>query len=160
MAIKILLILLIVAPLSLLSQEKNHIETLQYNIDIMWTLISAILVFFMQAGFAMLEAGLTRAKNVVNIMMKNLMDFSIGTLIFFIIGFGLMFGTNSTGLIGTDGFFLSDYSKDGGEWTLVFWMFQVVFAATAATIVSGSLQLFIPYSEAGHGVVCIKDRAG
>ena len=112
---------------------------MQLNVNFVWTLIAAILVFLMQAGFAMLESGLTRAKNTVNIMMKNLMDFSIGTLAFWLIGFGLMFGTNVTGWIGLDGFMLSDYSTDGDPWTLVFWMFQVVFAATAATIVSGAM---------------------
>ena len=72
-------------------------EELQNNINIVWTLVAAILVFFMQAGFAMVEAGFTRAKNAVNILMKNLMDFSIGTLAFFILGFGLMFGGGGNG---------------------------------------------------------------
>ena len=64
-------------------------EELQNNINIIWTCIAAFLVFFMQAGFAMVEAGFTRAKNAVNILMKNLMDFSIGTMAFFFVGFGL-----------------------------------------------------------------------
>jgi Amt family ammonium transporter len=93
----------------------------------------------MQAGFAMVEAGFTRAKNAINIMMKNLMDFSIGTLGFFAIGFGLMFGVSATGWFGTTGFFLSDFKVGGDPWVLAFWMFQVVFAATAATIVSGAM---------------------
>ncbi|MFP4033129.1 MAG: ammonium transporter, partial [Desulfococcaceae bacterium] len=99
----------------------------------------AILVFFMQPGFAMVEAGFTRAKNAVNILMKNLMDFSMGSIMFWAIGFGLMFGTSAGGWFGTSGFFLSDFSPDGDPWVLVFWMFQVVFAATAATIVSGAM---------------------
>lgn len=66
------------------------------NLNIVWTLVAAILVFFMQAGFAMVEAGFTRAKNAVNILMKNLMDFSIGSLVFFLVGFGLMFGAAKT----------------------------------------------------------------
>jgi Amt family ammonium transporter len=93
----------------------------------------------MQAGFAMVEAGFTRAKNSINIMMKNLMDFSIGSISFWAIGFGLMFGASATGWFGTSGFFLSDFTPDGDPWVLAFWMFQVVFAATAATIVSGAM---------------------
>jgi len=109
--------------------------------NMMWTLIAAVLVFFMQAGFAMVETGFTRAKNAVNIMMKNLMDFSIGSLAFWAVGFALMFGTTAGHFIGTTGFFLSDGvpGKEGWEWTLVFFLFQTVFAATAATIVSGAM---------------------
>ncbi|MFO8084945.1 MAG: ammonium transporter [Desulfobacterales bacterium] len=123
------------------SPESNRtaIELVQSHADYLWTLIAAALVFFMQAGFSMVEAGFTRAKNAINIMMKNLMDFSIGTLSFWAIGFGLMFGVSSTGWFGTSGFFLSDFSIDGDPWVLAFWMFQVVFAATAATIVSGAM---------------------
>jgi len=87
----------------------------------------------------MVEAGFTRAKNSINIMMKNLMDFAVGTLAFWAIGFGLMFGASATGFFGTSGFFLSDFTPGGDPWILAFWMFQVVFAATAATIVSGAM---------------------
>ncbi|MGB5686615.1 MAG: ammonium transporter [Candidatus Electrothrix sp.] len=114
-------------------------QSVQTNLDYIWTLVAAALVFFMQAGFAMVEAGFTRAKNAINIMMKNLMDFSMGSLFFWAIGFGLMFGTNGTGWFGTDGFFLSDFKVGGDPWVLAFWMFQCVFAATAATIVSGAM---------------------
>jgi Amt family ammonium transporter len=93
----------------------------------------------MQAGFAMVETGFTRAKNAVNILMKNLMDFSVGSITFWAVGFGIMFGVSKTGLFGTSGFFLSDFSPDGDPWVLAFWMFQVVFCATAATIVSGAM---------------------
>jgi Amt family ammonium transporter len=72
-------------------------------------------------------------------MMKNLMDFSMGSLAYWAIGFGIMFGVSTTGWFGTSGFFLSDFSPDGDPWVLAFWMFQVVFAATAATIVSGAM---------------------
>jgi ammonium transporter, Amt family len=119
--------------------NQNAIQLVQSHADYLWTLIAAALVFFMQAGFALVEAGFTRAKNAINIMMKNLMDFSIGTLSFWAIGFGLMFGASSTGWFGTSGFFLSDFSIGGDPWILAFWMFQVVFAATAATIVSGAM---------------------
>ncbi len=115
------------------------IAGVQTNVDYVWILVAAFLVFLMQAGFAMLEAGFTRAKNAVNIMMKNLMDFSMGSLAYWAVGFAIMFGVSSTGWFGTSGFFLSDFGKDGDPWTLAFWMFQVVFAATAVTIVSGAM---------------------
>ena len=115
--------------------------TLQNNINIVWTCVAAFLVFFMQAGFAMVETGFTRAKNAVNIVMKNLMDFVIGSLAFFLIGFGLMFGTTSHGWIGTNLFGLSGITgtTDGTEWGYTFLIFQTVFAATSATIVSGAM---------------------
>ncbi|MEK6201543.1 MAG: ammonium transporter [Desulfobulbaceae bacterium] len=117
----------------------DAIKGVQTNLNYVWTLVCAALVFFMQAGFACVEAGFTRAKNSINIMMKNLMDFAVGSLAFWAIGFGLMFGTTTTGWFGTDGFFLSDFTVGGDPWILAFWMFQVVFAATAATIVSGAM---------------------
>jgi Amt family ammonium transporter len=107
--------------------------------NVVWTCVAAFLVFFMQAGFAMVEAGFTRAKNAVNILMKNLMDFSIGSLAFFFLGFGLMFGANSSGWIGTSHFMLSGIGDVGTEWGYTFLIFQTVFAATAATIVSGAM---------------------
>jgi Amt family ammonium transporter len=114
-------------------------EAVQRNADFVWTLVAAFLVFLMQAGFAMVETGLTRAKNAVNICMKNLMDFSMGSLAFWLVGFGIMFGVNPTGLFGTSGFAFSDYVTAKDPWLFAFWLFQVVFAATAATIVSGSM---------------------
>ncbi len=125
------------APTAISNAEA--IGLVQDHANYLWTLIAAALVFFMQAGFAMVEAGFTRAKSAVNIMMKNLMDFSMGSLAFFAIGFGLMFGASSTGFFGTTDFFLSGWSPDGDPWVLAFWMFQCVFAATAATIVSGAM---------------------
>ncbi len=111
---------------------------LQTNMDIVWTCVAAFLVFFMQAGFAMVEAGFTRAKNAVNIIMKNLMDFSIGSLAFFLVGFGLMFGATN-GVFGTTGFGFGGVDWAGGDWNFTFLIFQTVFAATAATIVSGAM---------------------
>ena len=119
--------------------NKEAIELVQTHANYLWTLVAACLVFFMQAGFAMVETGFTRAKNAVNIMMKNLMDFEMGSLAFWVIGFGLMFRVSSTGWVGTSGFFLSCFKVGGDPWVLAFWMFQVVFAATAATIVSGAM---------------------
>ena len=112
-------------------------DELQTNINIVWTCIAAFLVFFMQAGFAMVEAGFTRAKNAVNILMKNLMDFSVGTIAFFFVGFGLMFGTTN-GFCGTTLFALGGV-EPGMDWNWTFLIFQTVFAATAATIVSGAM---------------------
>jgi len=105
-------------------------------LDFVWVLVAAFLVFLMQGGFAMLEAGFCRAKNAVNLMMKNLMDFSIGSFVFFAIGFAIMFGSDG-GIIGTNGWFLSGDNYDVGMY-LTF-IFQVMFAATAATIVSGAV---------------------
>lgn len=122
-----------------IASNAETIAEVQTHADYLWTLIAAALVFFMQAGFAMVEAGFTRAKNAVNILMKNLMDFSMGSIAYWAIGFGLMFGATTTGWFGTSGFFLSDFAPGKDPWVLAFWMFQVVFAATAATIVSGAM---------------------
>ncbi|MDY4839640.1 MAG: ammonium transporter, partial [Lachnospiraceae bacterium] len=106
--------------------------------DVIWTLIAAAMVYFMQAGFAMCEAGMTRAKNTGNIIMKNLMDFSIGTPVYWLLGFGIMFGGSGALIGGFDPLIRGDY--DFG--TLPTWcyvVFQTVFCATAATIVSGSM---------------------
>jgi Amt family ammonium transporter len=124
-------------PLAGWADDGPTAAQVQTNLDYVWTLIAAFLVFFMQAGFAMVESGFTRAKNAANIIMKNLMDFSIGSLAYWAIGFAFMFGTSWKGLIGTSGFFFSGIADD--PWTLAFWMFQVVFCATAATIVSGAM---------------------
>lgn len=115
------------------------VHAVQTNLDYVWTLVAAALVFFMQAGFAMVESGFTRAKSAVNIMMKNLLDFAMGSLAFWAVGFALMFGATTTGWFGTSGFFLSEFTPGGDPWVLAFWMFQCVFAATAATIVSGAV---------------------
>jgi len=107
--------------------------------DTMWVLIAAALVFFMQAGFAMVETGFTRAKNAGNIIMKNLMDFCIGTPTYWLVGFGIMFGTGK--LIGTLDFMVrGNYAALELTFpTPAFLIFQTVFCATAATIVSGAM---------------------
>lgn len=117
----------------------------QAVMDTVWVMLAAFLVFWMQAGFAYVEGGLTRAKNTNNIMMKNLMDFCVGSLSYWVIGFGIMFGAGNA-FFGTSGFFLIESSKDtfaSLSWTNVplyaKFMFQLVFAATAATIVSGAM---------------------
>lgn len=134
------------API-LCAQEAASVEELQAAIDmvqtnanILWTLLAACLVFWMQAGFAFVESGFTRAKNAAHIMMKNLLDMSLGALGYWALGFGLMFGASTAAYVGGDHFFLSpDNGTADGQWEYTFWMFQVVFAATAATIVSGAM---------------------
>ena len=119
-------------------EEVMTIEEIAQSIDNIWVLIAAFLVMFMQPGFAMVEAGFTRAKNTANILMKNLMDFSVGSLVFWIVGYTIMYGESIGGFIGTPGFFFSDESISGYAATTDL-MFQTVFAATAATIVSGAM---------------------
>ena len=101
-----------------------------------WFLIGAALVFWMQAGFAMCEAGFTRAKNTGNILMKNLMDFCIGTVVFILVGFGLLLGEDIAGFIGRPGF---DIFTDYANFDFSNFVFNLVFCATTATIVSGSM---------------------
>jgi Amt family ammonium transporter len=129
---------------ALAQDAEDPVATVQATLDNVWILIAAVLVIFMQAGFALVEAGLTRAKNVSNIFMKNLMDFCVGALLFFAVGYAIAFGGDFTGagkFIGGDGWFLAG----DGVFTygtldkFVFFTFQVAFAATAATIVSGAM---------------------
>lgn len=113
---------------------------LEVAINTMWTLFAAFLVFLMHAGFAMVETGFTQSKNTVNILMKNLITVALGTFTFFFVGFGLMFGKDIGGFLGFSGFAMSNLeSFDVGIPVLAFWMFQAVFAATCATIVSGAV---------------------
>ncbi len=127
--------------------EQSEDPDYQGQLDTLWTLLAAFLVFFMQAGFAMVEVGFTRAKNACNILMKNLIDFSVGSLSFWAIGFTLMFGATIGGFIGWDANYLFfDGAKAAaakGDTTIgfawAFLLFQTVFCATAATIVSGAV---------------------
>lgn len=106
--------------------------------DTIWVLIGAFLVFSMQPGFAMVETGFTRAKNAANIVMKNVMDMCLGSIVFWIVGFGLMFGTDIGGFIGAPDFFVQgDYGASYPS--TVYFIFQTMFCATAATIVSGAM---------------------
>lgn len=120
--------------------ETNNIEVvseaLQTNMNFLWVAICAALVFFMQAGFAMLESGMVRSKNAINVIMKNYTDMCFGALAFWAVGYGIMFGVTSDawGLFGTDKFML-----EGESWDYMVLTYQMMFAATAATIVSGAL---------------------
>lgn len=107
------------------------------SVDVIWTLLGAFLVFFMQAGFTLVESGFTRAKNAGNIIMKNLIDFCFGTLLYWVIGFGIMFG-GSSAIFGGINFFAGN-SLTFDLPTPTFLLFQTVFCATAATIVSGAM---------------------
>ncbi|MDZ7689870.1 MAG: ammonium transporter [Balneolaceae bacterium] len=130
------------SPDTLFSAVQVEVGSDKTFIDLLWIMIAAFLVFFMQAGFALVETGFTRAKNVANIMMKNLMDFGLGTIFFWICGFAIMYGTDFFGLFGTSNFFLSEAVTPNGQldaWMYGYWFFQAVFAATAATIVSGAM---------------------
>ena len=124
-----------------LAADPNGAQTLAGDpgapVDYVWVLVCAFLVFMMQAGFAMLEGGFCRAKNTANLMLKNLMDFAMCSLAFMVMGFALMFGADKAGLIGTTGWFLVGEAYDVGTYLL--FVFQVVFAATAATIVAGAV---------------------
>jgi len=134
-----MILLLLVTPA--VAADPSGAATLLENpdapVDFVWVLVCGFLVMFMQVGFAMLEAGFSRAKNVANVMMKNLMDFAVGSLAFFAIGFALMMGTDWNGIIGTDGWFLAGDAYDVS--TILLWFFMLVFCATAATIVSGAI---------------------
>ena len=108
------------------------------GVDTLWVLLGAMLVFWMQPGFALVEAGMTRSKNTANILMKNFCDFMCGTVLFWIIGFSLMFGTDH-GFLGWDGFiFRSNFGNDQLP-APAYFIFQTMFCATAATIVSGAM---------------------
>ena len=115
-------------------------DTIMVQIDTIWLMIGSALVFFMQAGFALVESGFTRSKNSANLIMKNLLDFCVGVPLFFAVGFGFMYGTSAGGFIGTDNFFLSELTiADGDAFSWVDFLFQAMFAATATTIVSGAV---------------------
>ena len=148
-AVFLLLVGLSIAPAALGAEPAAAPQAageVQTNLNYVWTILAAALVFFMQAGFALLEAGFSRAKNAVNIIMKNVMDASAGALVFYAVGFGLMFGTSWQGLLGTDGFFLTGTGDQPQTWVYAFYFFQAVFAATAATIVSGAVAERIKFS--------------
>lgn len=134
-------------PLSAMAQESTDMAAINANImdltvglDTVWMLLAAMLVFFMQPGFALVEAGFTRTKNTTNILMKNFVDFMVGSLLFWVIGFGLMFGVG--GFVGMPHFMDLDAMAaiiDNGLPIEGFLIFQTVFCATSATIVSGAM---------------------
>ena len=108
------------------------------GLNTLWVLLAAFLVFFMQAGFGMVEAGFIRAKNTSNILMKNFLDFALGSLFFYIIGYGLMFGEGN-GFLGLSGFLMDGAPNPSGVPLHAFWLFQACFCGAAATIVAGGM---------------------
>ncbi|MEW6624466.1 MAG: ammonium transporter [Bacillota bacterium] len=136
--LSIVLLLLLISPVAF--ADTGITDEITSAVDTMFVLFAAFLVFLMHAGFAMLESGFTRAKNTVNILMKNISTISLGVVCYFIAGFAIMFGSSKYGFIGTDGFALKfNTDVDFGLPLYAFWFFQAVFAATAATIVSGAV---------------------
>ena len=134
-ALALLVAVMVLGPLTgvAFAQEADVAE-ITIALDNVWVVMAAILVMFMQPGFALVEAGFTRAKNTGNIVMKNFMDFSVGAMVYWAVGFGLAYGGSTVGgLIGYGEFFFNNPDRS------VEWFFQVVFAATAATIVSGAM---------------------
>ena len=107
-------------------------NSIQATLDIVWLAIAAAMVFFMQAGFCFLETGCIRKKNTLNVAVKNVSDMMISILLFMIVGYALMFGDSINGLIGSSGYFLKGVTE---PYALMFFLFQAVFAGTAATIV-------------------------
>lgn len=126
---------LIFLSTSVSASTAPNIQEIRISLDSVWVVIGGILVFFMQAGFALIESGSVRSKNTVNVLMKNYMDTCIGGLVFWLFGFGLMFGLNQSGWIGLSHFMLNQ--MDDWHWNLLF--FQMMFAATATTIASGAM---------------------
>ena len=141
-------------PVDPMATMNATMESISVSVDTVWVIVAAILVFFMQAGFAYVEGGMTRAKNQNNILMKNLLDFCFGTISFFVVGFAFMFGDGNP-FIGLHGFFMNGADNSpltgdayAGVYHSINWatvpldakfLFQLVFAATAATIVSGAM---------------------
>ena len=130
------------------------------SLDTVWVLLCTALIFFMQAGFAMLETGFTRAKNAGNIIMKNLMDYCIGSVLFWVIGFSFLYGDSIGGFIGTPSLFAAGKFAAAGDLPKrVFLMFATVFCSTATTIVSGAMagrtkfKAYLTYSAVMSGIV-------
>ena len=131
-----LLLVFVTAGLSFAEDSSSFASNT--GLDTVWVLLAAFLVFFMQAGFGMVEAGFTRAKNACNILTKNFLDYCVASLMFFLIGYGLMFG-KGCGFAGWSGFGLSGAENPSGVPLLAFWLFQAAFCGAAATIVAGAM---------------------
>jgi len=147
--------------ISAIAQDPSGAATLASDpgapVNYVWVLVCGFLVFFMQAGFAMVESGFCRAKNATNLMAKNMIDFTSASIIFMAVGFSFMMGTDFKGIIGLSGWFLRGESYDVGTYLTFFW--QLVFAGTAATIVSGAVaerlkfQAYLVYSVLVSGII-------
>ncbi|MFH1768257.1 MAG: ammonium transporter [Candidatus Omnitrophota bacterium] len=129
---------LMLAPLPLTAGEINDVTVLRVGLDTAWVLLAAFMVFFMQAGFGMVEAGFIRAKNTCNILTKNFLDFCMASLGFFIFGYAIMFGSGG-GFMGNQGWFLINAKSPVDIPLFAFWLFQAAFCGAAATIVAGGM---------------------
>ncbi len=138
--IVVLAILLSVSPDAFAQDATTGGEAPAFNaLDTFWIIFAAVLVFFMQAGFGLVEAGLVRAKNAGNILMKNLMDFSLASLAFLAVGYAVMWGQGNS-FIGAEGWFLIGVETPvEGVPLYAFWLFQAAFVGVAATIVAGGV---------------------
>ena len=124
--------LMFIAPMAVIEEAKDYVN----GLDTLWVLLGAMLVFWMQPGFALVEAGLTQSKNTANILMKNFVDFMFGSVLLWVLGFSIMYGAGNA-FVGWEGFgFIGSDSNVPAECTFIF---QTVFCATAATIVSGAM---------------------
>lgn len=132
--------LILASPASMAAEAS--VADMQLALNSVWVVLTGILVFFMQAGFALVESGMSRAKNAVNVIMKNYLDACVGGIIFWALGYGLMFGLNNSGWIGSSHFFTHDLSS--WDWTFLF--FQMMFAATSTTIASGAMAERVHFS--------------
>ena len=134
-----ILLIIVINSTATAGVESLNIDQVKQGLDTVWVLLGAFLVFFMQAGFGMLEAGFIRAKNTCNILTKNFLDFCMASLGFFLIGYGLMFGSGNS-LIGLEGWCLLGIEDTvGGLPLYAFWLFQAAFCGAAATIVAGGM---------------------
>lgn len=163
-ALPVALLLFVATTSMAFAQEEITADSVAYALDNIVLFIAAVLVLFMQAGFAMLEAGFNASKNTVNILFKNLMDLSAGALLYFLIGYGIMYGDSlfGLGILAWGGFGIGSATADPVAGSLnpqVDWLFQVAFAATAATIVSGAVagrmqfRAYLVYSILITGVI-------
>ena len=143
-------LILLLVPL-VVGATDSSLKDMQSSMDTVWLITAGALVFFMQAGFALLESGMARSKNSVNVLMKNYIDVCLGSLVFWLFGYGLMFGVNLTGMWGQSHFLLGD--ADHWDYSLLF--FQTMFAATAVTIVSGAMAERTRYQAYLVGVIVI-----
>ncbi len=114
-------------------------ESIQINLNVIWSIVAASMVFFMQAGFTAYEAGCVQVKNVISVSVKNLTDFLVSSMIFYLVGFGFMFGSSFSGWIGTEHFFLQGIDGSAPNTRYTFFFFQLAFAGTSATILTGAV---------------------
>ncbi len=131
-------VLVVCSTATVLFAADNGSVSLSRGLDTVWVLLAAFLVFFMQAGFGMVEAGFIRAKNVVNILTKNFLDYSIASIMFFLVGYALMFGEGNS-LVGLKGFAMAEAENPADVPLFAFWLFQAAFCGAAATIVAGGM---------------------